>query len=199
MRSGKITGQHESKIHIDTGSSVSMVQRKFVPVLADIRNFVAMRNTTGTQRYPMAEVRVELDGLSYQQKMAVSEQLEEDALLGLDIDLWHHMIKAMKKEEVNRIRKLIQNEEEAKSYAVSTRAQGKQQLEQKDQENGKDRKKKEERRENLSLGEQFPFHDSIFAFKEKGKQYKSRAQRREQKKAQGEGLSFPRLAVPRRT
>ena len=57
---------------------------------------MAMHNTTRTQHYLMAEVRVELDGLS-PGKMAVSEKLEEDALLGLDVNIWTHMVKVMKK------------------------------------------------------------------------------------------------------
>ena len=52
--------------------------------------------TTGTQRYPVAEVRVELDRLTYVKKMAVSEELAEDALLGMDVDICPHMVKAMK-------------------------------------------------------------------------------------------------------
>ena len=95
------------------------------------------------------------------------EQLEENALLGLDIDFWPHIIKVMKKEGINRVRKIIQEEEKATSFSVSTRAQGKQQLEQKGQTNGKDR------------------IDDYFCYQgEESKQYWSRTQGKEYKKAQ---------------
>ena len=52
-------------------------------------------------------------------------------LLGLDVDIWPHMVTAMKKEELNRIKRLIEEEEKKKTYAVSTKARGEQHLEQK--------------------------------------------------------------------
>ena len=58
-----------------------------------------MSNTTGTHRYSVAEARAELNGISCQEKKAISEELE-DTLLGLDVDIWPHMVKAMKKEEL---------------------------------------------------------------------------------------------------
>ena len=180
----EINGQPASKIHIDTGSSMSMVQRKVVPVSTDTGHFVTMRNTTGTQRHPVAKVRVELDGLSYQKKMAVSEELEDHALLGLDFDIWPHLVKAMKKDELNRMKRLIEEEEKERTYAVSV-VPDEQHLEQKNHENGKDGEEEGEKAQNLSLWEQFPFDDAVFAIHEKCKQYKSRAQRREHKKTLG--------------
>ena len=55
---------------------MSIVQQKFLPVSAGTGHFMVMHNTIGTQHYAVAEVRVELDGLFYQEKMAVSEGLE---------------------------------------------------------------------------------------------------------------------------
>ena len=94
---------------------------------ADIGHFVVMCNTTGTHHYPMAEVRAELDGISCQEKKAVSEELG-DALLGLDVDIWPHMVKAMKKEELYKMKRLTEKKENKEMYAVSTKAQGEQQL-----------------------------------------------------------------------
>ena len=74
------------------------------------------------------------------------------------------------------MKRLIQEVDKEESYVVFTKAQGEQRLEQKDQENGKDGEKEEENRQNLSSGEQFAFADTIFAFNEKSKQYKSQAQ-----------------------
>ena len=51
----------------------------------------------------------------------MSEELE-DELLGLDVDIWSHMVKAMKKEELNRMKKLIEKRRKEETYAVSTKA-----------------------------------------------------------------------------
>ena len=174
------------KIYINTRSSMSMVQRKFVPVSADTGHFMAMRNTIGTTHYPVAEVKVELDGPFYQEKMAVSKGLE-DVLLGLDVNIWLHLVKVRKKEEVNRIKRLTEEEEKEETYmyAVSSKAQGEQQLEQKNQQNGKGVEEEEENRKNLSLWEQFVLMTLCLLLNEKSEQYKSAAQQREQKKTQG--------------
>ena len=53
--------------------------------------------------------------------------------------------------------------------SLLNKAQGEQQLEQKNQENGKDGEEEEENEKNLSLWEQFPFDDTVFAFNKKSK------------------------------
>ena len=58
-----------------------------MPKAADTGRTVSMRNTTGTQSYPTAIVTIELDGHHYEKEVAVSEQLKEDALLGMDVPL----------------------------------------------------------------------------------------------------------------
>ena len=78
VRAGKINGCPANRIHIDTGSSMTLVNRRFVPMAADSGS-VQMRNTTGTQHYPTATVTIELDGLTHHQTVAVSDQLLEDA------------------------------------------------------------------------------------------------------------------------
>ena len=69
---------------------------KVCPVSADTGHLMVMRNTIGTQHYPVVEVRVELDGLFCQEKTVVSEGLE-DVLLGLDVNIWLHMVTVMNK------------------------------------------------------------------------------------------------------
>ena len=76
-----------------------------------------MRNTTGTQYYPTAEVTIELDGRCYQREVAVSEQLSEDALLGMDVPLWPHLVEALSQEEVVQLKELLQQKEEIATQA----------------------------------------------------------------------------------
>ena len=109
-----------------------MVHWRFVPVAADTGKTVSMRNTTGTQAYPTAVVTIELDDYQYKREVAVSEQLKEDALLGMDVPLWPHLIKLLSAEEIAQIKTLVQQEET--SYAVTTRAQAKQRDSQKESE-----------------------------------------------------------------
>ena len=82
-----------------------------------------MRNTTGTQRYPIAVIEIEMDRYMYcyNQEVAVPDQLEEDALLGTEVILWPHLIEVMESDGVVQRRKLAEAKE--KSYAVTTRAQ----------------------------------------------------------------------------
>ena len=86
-----------------------------------LKKTVTMRNTTGTQSYPTAVVVIELDGHRYEREVAVSEQLQEDTLLGVDVPLWPHLVKAVDTNELAQIKSLIEQEET--SYAVTTRAQ----------------------------------------------------------------------------
>ena len=103
-----------------------MVHRKFVPVAADTGNTVSMRNITGTHLYPTAVVTIELDGQHYEQEVAVSNQLAKDALLGVDVSLWLHLIKSLLNEEMAQVKMLVQQEES--SYAVTTQAQLRQRI-----------------------------------------------------------------------
>ena len=102
------------------------------PVAADTGKTVSKRNTMGTQAYPTAVVIIELDDYQYKREVAVSEQLKEDALLGMDVPLWPHLIKLLSAEEIAQIKTLVQQEET--SYAVTTRAQAKQRDSQKESE-----------------------------------------------------------------
>ena len=86
-----------------------------------------MRNTTSEQSYPTAVVSIDLDGHHYEKEVAVSEQLREDALLGVDISLWPHLIKSLNSEEMAQVKTLVQQQEEI-SYAVTTRAQMRQKI-----------------------------------------------------------------------
>ena len=69
----------------------------------------------------MGQVKIEVDGEQYVMEVAVSNKLQEDALLGTDIPLWVHLVKSLKPEEMTRVRELVSKEE--CSYTVTTRAQ----------------------------------------------------------------------------
>ena len=81
VRSGHINGLPATKMHLDTGSSMTLIHRKFSPQCDSSGQVVQMRNTAGTQTYPVVKAKIELDGHSYEIDVAVSEQLQEDALL----------------------------------------------------------------------------------------------------------------------
>ena len=76
-----------------------------------------MRNMTGTQRYPTAVAEIKLDGHHHKKKVATLEQLEADALLGMDVSLWSHLIEVIKPDELVQLRKLAEAKES--SYPVS--------------------------------------------------------------------------------
>ena len=100
---------------------MTLVNRRFVPQVSNTGRWVSMCNTTGTQRYPVARVEIEIDGEQYVGEVAVSDKLQEDALLGADIPLWVHFLKSLKPEEMAGVKELVLNEE--CSYAAITRAQ----------------------------------------------------------------------------
>ena len=60
------------------------------------------------------------DREQYVQEVAVSDKLQEDTLLGANIPLWVHLVKALKLEEMTKVKELVLKEE--CSYAVMTRA-----------------------------------------------------------------------------
>ena len=105
---------------------MTLIHRKFSPQCDSSGQFVQMRNTAGTQTYPVVKAKIELDGHSYEIDVAVSEQLQEDALLARE-----------------------QLGPSETSYAVTTRAQVQQQ-------------KTQTEKSNPSIGERFPFDNSLF-------------------------------------
>ena len=58
VRQGKINGCKADQINLDTGSTLTMVYKRFVPVAVNTGKRVFMRNTTGMQSYPMAVVTI---------------------------------------------------------------------------------------------------------------------------------------------
>ena len=192
IRRGQINGHAVERIHLDTGSSLTLVHRRFVPETANTGRVVTMRNTTGTQTYPTAIVKIELDNHCYEKEVAISEQLMEDALLGTDVPLWPHLIKSLSPAEVAQVRELVQQEET--TYAVTTRAQAQQELQRESVEESLDNVADEEEPaaenvasaadvdHNSSLGDLFAFDDSLFVHRKVPKVYRTRAQRRECKR-----------------
>ena len=121
---------------------MTIICRKFFPQCDSSGQFVQMRNTTGTQMYPVEKVKIELDGYSYERDVAVSEQLQEDALLGMDLPLMKYLIYATNSEEKQTAREQLGLSET--SYAITTRSQTQQQKTQKEKHNPpKARKHKE--------------------------------------------------------
>ena len=78
----------------------------------------------------MVKAKIELDGHLYEIHVAVSEQLQEDALLGMDLPLEKHLIYVMNSEEKQTAREQLRPSET--SYTVTTRAQAQQQRTQKE-------------------------------------------------------------------
>ena len=141
---------------------MTLIHRKFSPQCDSSGQFVQMRNTAGTQTYPVVKAKIELDGHSYEIDVAVSEQLQEDALLGMDLPLMKHLIYAMNSEEKQTAREQLGPSET--SYVVTTRAQAQQQKTQKE-------------KHNPSIGEHFPFDNSSFDTGKKHKEYLTRVQK----------------------
>ena len=167
-----------TKMHLDTGSSMTLINRNFSSQCDSSGQFVQMRNTTGTQTYPVVKAKIELDGHSYEIDVAVSEQFQEDTLLGMDLPLMKHLIYAMNSEEKQTAREQLGPSET--SYAVTTSAQAQQQKTQKEKYNSSIGTQKEKR--NPSIGEQFPFDNSLLDTGRKDKEYQTRAQKRVQQK-----------------
>ena len=78
-------------------------------------------------------MKIELDRHLYEVDVAVSEQLQEDVMLGMDLPLMKHLIYAMNSEEKQTAREQLGPSET--SYAVTTRAQARQQKTQKEKHN----------------------------------------------------------------
>ena len=78
VRSGHINKLPATKMHLDT--SMTLIHSRFFPHCDSLGQFVQMRNTTGTQTYPVVKAKIELNGHSYEINVAVSEQLQEDTL-----------------------------------------------------------------------------------------------------------------------
>ena len=178
VRSEHINGLPATKIHLDTGSSMTLIHRKFSSQCDSSGQFVQMRNTTGTQTYPVVKAKIELDGHSYETDVAVSKQFQEDALLRMDLPLMKHLIYAMNSEEKQTAREQLGPSET--SYPVTTRAQAQQQKTQKEKYNPSIGTQKE--KYNPSIREQFPFDNSFLDTGRKDKEYQTRAQKRVQRK-----------------
>ena len=78
----------------------------------------------------MVKAKIELDGHSYEIHVAVFEQLQEDALLGIDLPLEKHLIYTINSEKKQTAREQLGPSET--SYAVTTRAQAQKQTTQKE-------------------------------------------------------------------
>ena len=85
----------------------------------------------------------------------------------MDVDIWPHIVKAMRKEELNRVKRLIEEEEKEETYPVSIETHDDHQSEQKNQANGKDGEEKGGNGQDLSLWEQFLLVTLCFLFQEK--------------------------------
>ena len=69
VRSGHINGLPTTKMHLDTGSSMTLIHRKFSPQCDSLGQFVQI------QTYSVVKAKLGLDGHLYEIYVAVSEQL----------------------------------------------------------------------------------------------------------------------------
>ena len=163
IRTGKINGKQATRIHLNIGSSTTLIHWKFVPVSVNTGCFVEMRNTTGTQRYPIAVAEIERDAYCYNQEVAVLKQLEEDFLLGMDVILWSHLFEAMEPDVEVQMKKLAEAKE--KPYTVTTQAQAKKlETQQSPSHSGGTDPE-------FSLKQQFCFDDSLFGCSRKDREH----------------------------
>ena len=161
VRQGKINGGCATRVYLDTGSSLTLVHRRFVPSAVDTGKQIMMRNTTGTHQYPIAVATIELDGRSYTKEVAVSDCLQEDALLGTDIPLWPHLVRSMNPEEKTKLAKELVKEENrhggnSEEPVTATAYIG-------EVDDGVDDEQSELTAEENSLDQLFHFDDSLFS------------------------------------
>ena len=87
VKPGAVEGNSVNDVVLDTGCSRTLVQRKLVPeekLLLD--QVVAIRCAHGdTVLYPLAQIKVELDGRTLDVEAAVSDTLPVSMLLGTDV------------------------------------------------------------------------------------------------------------------
>ena len=87
VKPGAVEGNSVNDVVLDTGCSRTLVQRKLVPeekLLLD--QVVAIRCAHGdTVLYPLAQIKVEVDGHALDVEAAVSDTLPVSMLLGTDV------------------------------------------------------------------------------------------------------------------
>ena len=77
----------------------------------------------------------------------------------------HIMVKAMRNEELDTMKRLTEEGRRKRyAYAVFTEAHAEEQSEQKNQKDGKSGDEEGDNEQDLSLWEQFPVDDTVFAF-----------------------------------
>ena len=93
-RSGRVEGQSVEKVLLDTGCSRTMVRQDLVPQCKILEgDAVTVRCAHGdTVLYPLAEVELEVDGLSIHVEAAVSESLPVAVLLGTDVPEFYQLL-----------------------------------------------------------------------------------------------------------
>ena len=94
VRDGMVEGQKVNNIVLDTGCSRTLDHRKFVPEEKFVEGeAVAIRCAHGdTVLYPLAHVRLEVGGKSFQVEAAVTDRLPVTVLLGTDVPLLSELL-----------------------------------------------------------------------------------------------------------
>ena len=96
---------------------------KFVSEAIETGGFIALWSANGQKsKYPVARVKIVLDGEEYNREVAVAADLPEDVLLGVDVPLVQHILPRLSKEETGKLH-LMDLMELGQTYAVTTRTQ----------------------------------------------------------------------------
>ena len=93
-RKGVVEGKSVSDILLDTGCSRTMIRKDLVPASRYLEgDAVTIRCAHGDiTLYPLADIRMEVDGLSIQVEAAVSDKLPAGVLLGTDVPALHTLL-----------------------------------------------------------------------------------------------------------
>ena len=90
---GIINGRQVGQMILDTASGITQVHQRWVPKEAMTGGNVRVTGVEGTTHtLPMATVRLQVNDCDQEMPVAVSNKLEYDALLGLDVALVRNMI-----------------------------------------------------------------------------------------------------------
>ncbi|KAL5479605.1 hypothetical protein EMCRGX_G023152 [Ephydatia muelleri] len=86
-RTGSVEGQKVKNILLDTGCSRTMVKKRWVPQERMLEGkMVSVRCAQGdTELYPLADIRMKVDGTPIRVEAAVADTLPVDVLLGTDV------------------------------------------------------------------------------------------------------------------
>ena len=99
MGEGQVNGK-PARMQIDSGASRTVVNRDLIsPGDIEEGTIIITFGNVATSEYPLASIKVKMDGEEYQVKAAVVRDLAEEVLLGRVVPLHQHMVKCLSKTE----------------------------------------------------------------------------------------------------